>query len=241
MTRISIASLFTEILLICGLAGAQVAQVAPSESSVSAPRAESRQSASSEPQFQQRYPRYRVRKSDVVDVKFAFSGEFDQTVTVQPDGYITLDRVGDIQVENKTLPELTEAIRNAYRGILHEPVVTVSLKDFDKPFFIAAGQVGHPGKYELRSDTTLVAALAIAGGYTDAAKHSQVLLFRRVSNEMVEARVFNVKQMLGSRNLQEDPHLLPGDMLFVPQSKLSKVRRYLPTSSMGMYLTPNPF
>lgn len=67
------------------------------------------------------------------------------------------------------------------------------------------------------------------------------MLFRHVSNETVEARVFNVKQMLGSRNLQEDPHLMPGDMVFVPQNKISKIQRYLPTSSMGTYLNPNPF
>ena len=97
----------------------------------------------------------------------------------------------------RLLPELKEAVRRAYQGILHEPVITVSLKDFDKPSFIVAGQVGHPGKYELRSDTTLVEALAIAGDITTAAKHSQVVLFRHVSSEMVEARVFNVKQMLG--------------------------------------------
>jgi uncharacterized protein (UPF0216 family) len=58
---------------------------------------------------------------------------------------------------------------------------------------------------------------------------------------MVEARVFNVKQMLGSRNLQEDPHLTPGDMLYVPQNNMSKVRRYLPTSSMGAFVNPNPW
>jgi polysaccharide biosynthesis/export protein len=182
-----------------------------------------------------------VRKSDVIEVKFKFSPEFDQTLTVQPDGFVTLDEVGDLKVEDKPLPELREAIQLAYQGILHDAVITVSLKDFDKPFFIAAGQVGHPGKYELRSDTTLVEALAIAGDITTAAKHSQVVLFRHVSNETVEARVFNVKQMLGSRNLQEDPHLMPGDMVFVPQNKISKIQRYLPTSSMGLFLNPNPF
>ena len=89
--------------------------------------------------------------------------------------------------------------------MLHQPVITVLLKDFEKPFFIAAGQVGHPGKYELRSDTTLIAALAIAGDITTAAKHSQVVLFRHISSETVEARVFNVKQMLASRNLGRRP------------------------------------
>ena len=241
MTRTRLALFLVALLMTCTCARAQSAQAARPENPVSTSRSNSRQAESSPIQFQERFPRYRVRRSDVVDLKFAFSPEFDQTVTVQPDGYITLSQVGDVQVENKTLAELTEAIRNAYRGILHEPVVTVSLKDFDKPFFVAAGQIGRPGKYELRGDTTLVEALAIAGGLTEASKHSEVVLFRHVSDQTLEARMFNVKHMLGSRNLQEDPHLLPGDMLFVPQNKMSKLRRYLPASSMGMYLTPNPF
>ena len=231
------------LLMVSAFSGAQTPQVAQTSGDpIPAERADlPPQTKSTNVQFSERDPRYHVRKSDVIEVKFKFSPEFDQTVTVQPDGFVTLDEVGGLKVEGKTLPELTEAIRQAYQGILHDPVITVSLKDFDKPFFVAAGQVGHPGKYELRSDTTLVEALAIAGDITTAAKHSQVVLFRHVSDQTVEARVFNVKQMLGSRNLQEDPHLLPGDMVFVPQNRISKIQRYLPTTSIGTYLTPNPF
>jgi len=236
MTSRNIAAFLTAIVITCSLAGAQTAEVSQTAGSVQLPP-----SSFTDGQLKERDQRYRLQRSDVIDVKFTYSPEFNQTVTIQPDGFITLDEVGDIKAEEKTLPELREAIRRAYQGILHDPVVTVSLKDFDKPSFIAAGQVSHPGKYELRSDTTLVQALNIAGGLTDTSKHSQVVLFRRSSNDMVEARVFNVKQMLRSRDLQEDPHLLPGDMVFVPQNTISKIRRYLPTSSVGSYVTPNPF
>jgi polysaccharide export outer membrane protein len=241
MTRINVAMLVTAIVVTSAFAGAQAGQLSQPYGPVATDRADSSQTGSPKVQFQQRDQRYRLRKSDVVEVKFKFSPEFDQTVTVQPDGFITLDGAADIKVEDKTIPELKEAIRRAYQGILHDPTVTVFLKDFDKPFFVAAGQVGHPGKYELRSDTTLVEALAIAGDLTEAAKHSQVVLFRHVSSEMVEARVFNVKHMLGSRNLEEDPHLLPGDLVFVPQNKISKIRRYLPTTSMSTYVSPSQF
>ena len=241
MTRSIVTLHFAAVLISCTIAGAQVGQVSQTASSVPGARSDQSQAGIADVQFQQRDQRYRMRKSDVIELKFKLSPEFDQTVTVQPDGFIGLDGAGDIKVEDKTIPELKEAIRLAYQGILHDPVITVSLKDFDKPFFIAAGQVSHPGKYELRSDTTLVEAFAIAGDLTTAAKHSQVVLFRHISSETVEARVFNVKQMLGSRNLEEDPHLLPGDMVFVPQNKISKIQRYLPTSSMGTYLNPVTF
>ena len=144
-------------------------------------------------------------------------------------------------MEGKTLPELREAVRLAYAGILHDPVINVSLANFEHPFFLAAGQVKNPGRYELRSDTTLVGAVTVAGGFTDASKHSQVVLFRHVSNDIVEAKVFDVKHMLTSRNLQEDPHLLPGDMLFVPQNKLSKIQHYLPTPGLGAFFNPTQF
>jgi len=243
MFRIYFTSLLVVILWTCTFSGAQVGQAVPLNSgSIRAEPANlPRQGGPADFQFTTRDPRYRLRKSDVIEVKFKFSPEFDQTLTVQPDGFVTLDQVGDLKVEDKTLPELREAIQLAYHGILHDAVITVSLKDFDKPSFIAGGQVGKPGKYELRSDTTLVEAVAIAGGFTDASKHSQVLLFRHVSRDMVEAKVFNVKQMLGSRNLQEDPHLLPGDMLFVPQNTISKIQRYLPTPGVGAFFNPTQY
>jgi len=188
--------------------------------------------------FQERNPRYALRKGDSFEVDFAFSPEFNQTVVVQPDGYITLRGAGSMHAEGQTIPQLTETIRKAYGAILHNPVITVALKDFEKPYFIAAGQVGKPGKYDLRSDLTLVEAVAIAGGFTESSKHSQVVLFRRVSDQLVEARLFNVKQMLESRDLNEDAHLRPGDMIYVPQNSISKIKRFLPTSSMGAFVDP---
>jgi polysaccharide export outer membrane protein len=140
-----------------------------------------------------------------------------------------------------TVLELREAVRESYAAILHDPVVTIVLKEFDKPYFIASGQVTRPGKYELRGDATVIDGVAIAGGFTDQAKHSQVVLFRRVSGEQVETRLLDVKQMLKSRNLGEDLHLKPGDMLFVPQNTISKIRRYLPTSNLSTYMTPGQF
>jgi polysaccharide export outer membrane protein len=170
---------------------------------------------------------------------FNLTPEFNQTaITVQPDGYVTLHGIGDVYVEGQTVPEATKSIRQAYSKILHDPVIVITLKDFDKPYFIVGGQVGKPGKYDLRGDTTVSQAVAIAGGFDDNAKHSQVLLFRRVSNDWVEVKKIDLKQMLQAANLSEDLHLRPGDMLFVPKNALSKVRPWIPYPSLGMYFNP---
>jgi polysaccharide export outer membrane protein len=188
-----------------------------------------------------RHPLYRLNKSDVVEVKFTFSPEFDQTATVQPDGYIALKGAGQLLAGGLTVDELRDALRDAYAPILRDPEVSVILTGFDKPYFVAAGQVVRPGKYELRSPTGVVAAIAIAGGFNDQAKHSQVVLFRPITDGIVESHVLNIKAMLASRNLDEDIELKPGDMLFVPQNKISKIRRYFPTSSLSTFFTPAQF
>ena len=189
----------------------------------------------------ERRPLYRLHKSDQLEIDFTFSPEFNQTISVQPDGFVGLKGLGNIYAEGQTLPELQASLRDAYAPMLHDPEVTIVLKDFDKPFFIAAGQVSRPGKYELRADMTATEAVAIAGGFTQDARHSQVVLFRRVTNDVVEARVLNLKKMLSSHDLNEDPHLRPGDMLYVPESTVSKLRRFAPRPSLGMYLNGAQF
>jgi polysaccharide biosynthesis/export protein len=180
------------------------------------------------PMLERRNARYKIEIGDVVGLDFPFTPEYDENVTVQPDGYISLITVGDLHVEGMTLPELTVALRGAYSKILHSPIVTVALSNFEQPYFIVGGEVGKPGKYDLHGDTTVVQAVEIAGGFTYTSKHSHVLLFRRISDDWVSARVINAKKMLNSGNLAEDLHIEPGDFVFVPKSKLSKVQPFLP-------------
>jgi polysaccharide export outer membrane protein len=132
-------------------------------------------------------------------------------------------------------------IGRAYAGVLHDPEVSISLKEFDKPYFIVAGEVNHQGKFELRSDITVTEAVAVAGGLTPRAKHSQIVLFRRVSDDLVESRLLDMKSLLKSRMLREDIHLKPGDFVFVPQNLISKIKQYMPTSSLSMYASPAQF
>jgi polysaccharide export outer membrane protein len=201
----------------------------------------SNEKAMDRPQLQHRNPHYQLSRGDTFDLAFPFTPEFNQTVTVQPDGYITLTGLGDRYVAGKTVPELRELLQTEYAKILHDPVINVVPKDFEKPYFIAGGQIGHPGKYDLRGDTTLTEAIAIAGGFTGNSKHSQVLLIRRVSNDWAEVKVLNVKKMFQTGNLTEDVHLQPGDMFFVPQNAISKIKPWVPYTSVSTGFTPTVF
>ncbi len=192
-------------------------------------------SQSTTPQLQQRNERYRLSAGDSFDIAFELSPEFNQTVIVQPDGYVALKAVGDLLVEGQTVPQVTQTLRIAYGKILNEPLISVVLKDFSKPYFIADGQVAHPGRYDMRGEVTLTEAVAIAGGFTDSAKHSQVLLFRRVNDQWLSAKIFNIKEMEKQRDLHEDPTLRSGDMVVVPKNAISKIKPFIPNSGLGAY------
>jgi polysaccharide export outer membrane protein len=133
---------------------------------------------------------------------------------------------------------VTTSLRTAYAKVLHDPVINVELKDFEKPYFIVGGEVGRPGKFDLRGETSATEAVAIAGGLKDSAKHSQVLLFHHVPDGWMQVKKLNMKKMLNNADLNEDAYLQPGDFLYVPKNTMSKIAKFIPTSSLGLYANP---
>ena len=184
---------------------------------------------------------YTLRPTDVLELTFPFTPEFNHSVTIQPDGYVSLRGAGRLRLEGQSLPEVTELLRSAYSKFLHDPVINIELKDFEKPYFLVGGEVGRPGKFDLRGATTATEAVTIAGGLKDSAKHSQVLLFRRVPDGWAQTGLLDMKKMLATGNLAEDAQLHPGDFLYVPKNTLSKVTRFIPTASIGLYANPGIF
>ena len=176
----------------------------------------------------------------MIALTFPLTPEFDQTVNIQPDGFASLAGTGDVHLEGLTTEESAAAIRVAYANILHDPIVTLELKDFNRPYFIVSGQVNHPGKYDLRGETSATQAIAMAGGFMETAKHSQVLRFRRVDNNWVGVKSLDLKRILQGRDVNEDAEIRPGDMLFVPQNFISKIKKFIPSSGLGAYYQLHP-
>jgi polysaccharide export outer membrane protein len=185
----------------------------------------------------ERNPRYQIGRDDILSLSFPLSPELNQKVMVQPDGFIGLQNVGSIYVEGLTVPEVIEAVKKAYSKVLHDPIVDADLVDFQKPCFTVLGQVGKPGQYDLRRDITVTQAIAVAGGFAPTAK-TQVFLYRSVSANWAEVRELKIKDILHGKNIAEDAHLRPSDMIFVPEKAITKFQRYVPyTISSGVYPT----
>ena len=176
---------------------------------------------------------YRLCASDSIAVTFGWTPEFNQTVSVQPDGYVSLQGAAPVFLEGLTTQEAVDAVRSAYSAILREPLVTITLKDFNRPFFIVNGEVKKPEKYELRGYTAATEAVAMAGGFNAYAGQTRILLFRRENDDWYGAKTINLKQVLEGRRTEEDAEVRAGDMILVPKSFGSKVRRFSPFGKAG--------
>jgi len=221
------------LFLFLGFCPARAGAQAGGKLSASAAAADSADPAitqpdSGQPQLQRRNQRYKIQHSDTLSITFPLSPEFDQPkAVVQPDGYINLQGAGSVHIEGLTVPEVVDTLKKAYTGILHDPIIDVDLVDFQKPYFMVSGQVGKPGEYELRHETTIAEAIAMAGGLAPTAK-TQVFFFHRVSPDWIEVKKFNVNDLLHGKNVNEDPRLAPGDMIIVPEKFITKFRKYVP-------------
>ena len=229
----------TVLFFVMAAAGsAQTTQAKPVTVATAQPAPDDGPQNTNAPSLQQRNPRYRITRQDILNLSFPLSPELNQKVTIQPDGYINLHNAGSLYVQGMTVPELVEALKNAYANVLHDPIIDVDLEDFQKPFFVVSGQVNKPGQYDLRADITVSEAIAVAGGFMPTAK-TQVFLYHRVSAGWVEVKNLKLKDILHGKNVEEDVQMQPGDMIFVPEKFITNFKKYVPYNA-GVYMNPLP-
>ena len=182
--------------------------------------------------------RYRLQPGDVLEVQFRYSPEFNQTVTVQPDGYISLEISGDARVAGMTVEQTRQVILKTASTRLRDPIATVILKEFQRPYFVVAGEVAQPGKIEMRERITAIQAIMLAGGMKESARSSQVVVFRQINSQMAEVKLLNLKNIRRTSDLENDLTLQPGDMVYVPRDKISKIERFMKLASVAAFMAP---
>lgn len=227
------------VLMAAGYRSPMVAQglVADKASASRTPSQLSASTATDHPVPAQRNPRYRICRDDVLTLTFPIAPEFNQKLTVMPDGYVNLQGAGSVYILGLTVPETVAVLKKAYTGILHDPMIDVDLTDFQRAYFVVLGQVGKPGQYDLRYDTTITQAIAVAGGFAPTAK-TQLLLYHPISASTMEVKKLNIKDILNGKNVDEQVHVSPGDMIFVPEKAITNFRKYVPyTIGAGVYPT----
>ena len=185
--------------------------------------------------------RYIIEAGDKIDLVFRRTPELNQTVTVQPDGFVTLQPIGEFKVSGLAVTQATERISAKAKEHLVAPEITLTLKEFHKPFFVVAGEVQHPARFDMDEPTTAIQAVLEAGGMTAAAKSSQIVLFRHLNAENDEVHILDLHNIKKEKNLEHDIVLEPGDMLLVPRDRISQIDRVIRAANTGLYFNPASF
>jgi polysaccharide export outer membrane protein len=135
---------------------------------------------------------------------------------VRPDGKISLPMLGELQAAGVTALQLQLQISEKLRDYVRNPQVNVIVQEIKSRTFNVVGKVGKPGAFELDKPTTVLDALAVAGGFQDFARVSKIYVLRRGPNGSPTILPFNYKQVIKGKQADENVQLQSGDTVVVP-------------------------
>jgi len=158
---------------------------------------------------------YTIGSEDDVEVQVWKNPDLSRTVTVRPDGKISLPLIGDVPAAGQTATQLAEAVTEKLKIYYKEPAqVTVIITQINSYAIYLLGEVRTQGKHVVKSGTTFLQAISLAGGFTQFASASKITLRRRGPEGKERAILIRYKDVLAGR--QANLILKPGDTIIVP-------------------------
>jgi polysaccharide export outer membrane protein len=156
---------------------------------------------------------YRIGTGDVLRIAVWKEPEFSTTVTVRPDGMISIPVAGDFQVAGRMPAEVQAQLAKAIGEFITTPSVTLIVEQINSRKVFVTGMVATPGVYDLIRPMRLMQAIALAGGTTDFAKTDRVVVLRE---DPVERFEISVKAITTGDRPEGNIQLRPGDTIIVP-------------------------
>lgn len=167
---------------------------------------------------------YRIQSGDELDISFYLNPEFDDDVIVRPDGKVGLPLIGEVNARGLTPGQMARQLDQLYSHELRKPGAVVRVDSSPGRLVYVTGEVGHPGTVPLQTGMTALQAITAAGGMTDNAGPSNVVLLRRDGCGNVHGEKLDLgKAMKEKTNGQADAALLPTDTVIVPRSGIAQL------------------
>ena len=159
---------------------------------------------------------YVIGNDDHLAVSVWKEPDLTRSIPVRSDGKISLPLVGEIQATGRTPLQLEMDISNRLRNYVTVPEVTVIVEQINSKKYNVLGQVGRPGAYPLTLSTTIMDAIALAGGFKDFAKEKGVYILRQNPDGTQSRLNFNYKDFIKGKNLSQNVKIEPRDTIIVP-------------------------
>lgn len=157
-----------------------------------------------------------IGNDDVLAVNVWKEPDISRSIPVRSDGKISLPLVGEVEAAGQTPRKLEQEIASRLKSFISDPEVTVIVQQINSQKFNILGQVTKPGAYSLTNGTTVLDAIALAGGFRDFAKRKSIYVLRQNADGTQARFPFNYKEVVSGHNVSQNVKLQPRDTIVVP-------------------------
>lgn len=166
-------------------------------------------------------PEYIIGPEDILEITVWKNADLSKQVQVRPDGRISLPLLGDISAVAKTPVQLTEEISTGLRAFMESPTISIMVKEVNSYQIYVLGEVNKPGKYPLKSKTTLLQGITVAGGFTAMAARNKIVIFRfSKDGEGLTKLKASYDDIVVRDGSSQNMELKPGDQIVVPSETM---------------------
>ena len=159
---------------------------------------------------------YVIGDGDQLAINVWKEQELTVTIPVRSDGKISLPLIGEVQASGKTPVQLKDDISSRLKAYLSTPDVTVTVLQMNSQKFNILGRVSKPGSFPLQETTTVLDAIASAGGFLDFAKQKNIYILRKNSAGETTRIPFNYKDVIKGNHPEQNIQLKANDTIVVP-------------------------
>jgi polysaccharide export outer membrane protein len=176
---------------------------------------------------------YRIGPLDALDISVFKVPDLTKSVQVADDGTINYPLIGQTQAAGKTAKELEQSLEQKLGAkYLHDPQVTVLVKEFNSQRVTISGSVKTSGVFAIKGQTSLMQVVAMAGDIDTTTDSGDIIVFRSIDGQRQAAR-FDIDAIKGGK--ADDPQVMPGDVIVVDTSAtkqaLANVMKVLPLAT----------
>ena len=159
---------------------------------------------------------YVIGPEDMLQITVWKNESLSRAIAVRPDGKVSLPLLHDVQAAGLTPMQLQEKLAIALGEFMPNPEVSVSVTDVRSYRVSVLGEVQRPGVLQLKSDTTVLEALALAGGFRDFASPGKIMIIRKNGDGQTHKIPFNYNRVVKDNRGEGNVTLKSGDVVVVP-------------------------
>jgi len=168
---------------------------------------------------------YIIGPEDVLEITVWRNTDLSKVVAVRPDGRISLPLIGDVGAAGRTAAELAGAIAEKLKEFKENPQVSIVVKEVNSYAIYVLGEISKPGKYPLKSKTTLLQAITLASGFTPAAARNKIVVFRFGEQGGKDIKIkASYDDIIMRDESPQNIQLKPGDTIVVPSETMVLIK-----------------